>query len=508
MQTLLVTNNTAVWSFLNHVTSVVDVSNYLFNPLPIHQSVQIINLCEQYQYQSIGYYVSLVAEARLNQVSPSIRHIQDTNTAIFKHLSQAIDQDIQDAFKNITQKTTEINLYFGQSPQKNSFILNEKLHHLFPFHLIRFEFEKKNTWVLKKLIPLTIETIAKDDITFMQNAAIHYFTNPAVTQMDLNSSIKKSFNNGRFNVAILVDPVEGETAPSNTKALEHFITAGQTLGLNVDIVTKQDAHTIANYDALFIRTTTSVNHYTYQIARNALQDHLVVIDDPQSIIRCTNKVYLAELFAKHQLLTPPTQLVSKYDTQLPPINFPCVVKKPDSSCSLGVVKINDLDSLKTTLHEFFKTSDIVIIQAFMPTEFDWRIGVIDHQPIYACRYYMAKNHWQIVNWANDDRLIHDAVPLDEVPKDVLELALKATQLIGNGFYGVDIKCIDNKAYIIEINDNPSVNHGIDDILLKDTLYEKIMTVFLERIQHEKQIQNHYKSVIPVPFDSLPHNFSN
>jgi len=45
---------------------------------------------------------------------------------------------------------------------------------------------------------------------------------------------------------------------------------------------------------------------------------------------------------------------------------------------------------------------MLLIQSFIPTEFDWRIGIIDNKPLYACRYYMAKNHWQIVNWNNDN----------------------------------------------------------------------------------------------------------
>ena len=81
-----------------------------------------------------------------------------------------------------------------------------------------------------------------------------------------------------------------------------FASIGETMGLNIDFIEKNECKTIAEYDALFIRATTAVNHYTYRLARWAAQENLVVIDDPQSIVKCSNKVYLAELIRSHQIL--------------------------------------------------------------------------------------------------------------------------------------------------------------------------------------------------------------
>ncbi len=49
---------------------------------------------------------------------------------------------------------------------------------------------------------------------------------------------------------------------------------------------------------LFIRETTYVDHHSFRFSRRAEAEGLVVIDDPQSILRCTNKVFLAEAFAR------------------------------------------------------------------------------------------------------------------------------------------------------------------------------------------------------------------
>ena len=208
------------------------------------------------------------------------------------------------------------------------------------------------------------------------------------------------------------------------------------------------------------------------------------MDDPQSIVRCSNKVYLAELMRSHQVLTPATLFISKYDKTLPLIDFPCVIKKPDGAFSQGVVKLNNQDELHKSLKKFFKSSDLILIQPFIPTEFDWRIGVIDNKPLFASRYFMAKDHWQIYNWQSvlENEGEFDTVPLDKVPDGVIKTALKATRLIGDSLYGVDIKSINDKHYIIEVNDNPNIDGNIEDQITGEALYRDIMNVFLQRIR--------------------------
>ena len=78
-----------------------------------------------------------------------------------------------------------------------------------------------------------------------------------------------------------------------------------------------------------------------------------------------------------------------------------------------------------------------------------------------------------------------AVAETDAPKEMLRLALQAANLIGDGFYGVDIKQVGERYYFIEINDNPNIDAGNEDTLLKDALYHEVMSVFLQRIQARK-----------------------
>jgi len=479
MQTVLVTDDPQSWDFLSPLAPIIEASDYLSNEY-YHQStsMRIINLCQSYNYQTIGYYVSLLAQARDHKAIPSVLSIQDVlSTSLSKQISQDIDEEIQHSLHDIKGSEFIFSLYFGQNMAKCHAALAKKLHGLFPLPLLRFTLEKKKQWCIKKLVPLSAHDIPPQHYEFMRQSAESYFS-------------KKRFHQWRkkqrfHDLAILLDPAE-PNAPSNKKALDLFVSAGETMGLNVDFIDKNDSRSIAEYDALFIRATTSVDHYTYRFARRAAQENLVVIDDPQSIVKCTNKVYLAELLRSHQILTPQTLFISKYDKALPPIEFPCVLKKPDSAFSLGVIKLDDMKALQKSLTQFFKTSDLILLQPFIPTEFDWRIGVLDNKPLYACRYFMAKDHWQIYNWES----VHECegefetVSLDKVPEGVIKTALKATRLIGDSLYGVDIKSHGDKHYVIEVNDNPNIDFGVEDQILGDNLYHQIMTVFLQRIRRK------------------------
>jgi glutathione synthase/RimK-type ligase-like ATP-grasp enzyme len=131
----------------------------------------------------------------------------------------------------------------------------------------------------------------------------------------------------------------------------------------------------------------------------------------------------------------------------------------------------------------------LIAQEFLPTQYDWRVGVLDKKPVFACKYHMAKDHWQIVKRGNGGRLKFGGVEpfaLDQAPRQVIRTALRAANLIGDGFYGVDIKVANQKCYVIEVNDNPNVDAGYEDAIAKQELYLGIMRVFLERIERLKQ----------------------
>jgi glutathione synthase/RimK-type ligase-like ATP-grasp enzyme len=217
----------------------------------------------------------------------------------------------------------------------------------------------------------------------------------------------------------------------------------------------------------------------------------VVIDDPQSIVRCTNKVYQAELFEQNDIGCPKTLVVYRESAEevAAMLGLPCVLKKPDSSFSAGVVKANTEAELAAHLRQFLQDSELVIAQEFVASDFDWRVGVLDRKPLYACRYHMARGHWQIQKAVGERRRLYgksDTRALEDAPKAVIDLAVRASSLIGDGLYGVDVKDVNGRPLVMEVNDNPNIEAGTEDAILKDDLYLTIMQSFYDRLERRGQ----------------------
>ncbi len=173
------------------------------------------------------------------------------------------------------------------------------------------------------------------------------------------------------------------------------------------------------------------------------------------------------------------------------LGFPLVIKIPDGSFSKGVYKVEDSNKLQILSEELFKKTSLLIFQEFFYTDFDWRIGIFNDRAIFACKYFMTKNHWQIYNHDKKNKKNqpdpgrYETFPISRVPKHVLSSALKVSHQIGKGLYGVDIKERDTKAYIIEVNDNPNIDSDVEDAIMGEDLYYNIIQEFVRRIEMKK-----------------------
>jgi glutathione synthase/RimK-type ligase-like ATP-grasp enzyme len=195
-----------------------------------------------------------------------------------------------------------------------------------------------------------------------------------------------------------------------------------------------------------------------------------------------------------KLAVPRTEILYRDDSKgmkevVAKLGFPLVLKIPDGSFSRGVVKADDADGLRKAAGQLFRHSVLLIAQEFLYTEYDWRIGVLNREPLYACKYYMSRGHWQIYNHGAKGTAKSggfETIAVKDAPAEVVKLALKATHPIGDGLYGVDLKQVGNKPVVIEVNDNPSIDAGVEDAHLGDELYLRIMQEFLRRMERKRQ----------------------
>ena len=341
---------------------------------------------------------------------------------------------------------------------------------------------RRDKWTLQNIVPIAAREIPVEHVDFVVEAARDFFSG--------RRHIIKKKSRFRYDLAILHNPEE-ESPPSCPRALKKFTRAAELAGFAPEFIGKGDYGRLAEFDALFIRETTRVNHHTYRFARRAAAKGLVTIDDPQSILKCTNKVFLAELMQQNKIPTPRTLIFDRENSSevLEKLELPCILKQPDSSFSQGVVKAETAGELGEWTEKLFEKSDMIIAQEFLPTSFDWRVGIFNRQPLFVCKYFMAKKHWQIIKRDSLGRITADgaaeSVPVEFAPNKLIKLALKAARLIGDGLYGVDIKEVNGKFVVIEINDNPNIDVGVEDGILKDELYLRIMRAMMSRVEQHK-----------------------
>ena len=441
---------------------------------------RIFNLCNSYKYQSLGYYVSLLASARDHRVIPSVATIGDyRNISIVKSLATEIDELLQKSLNGLQDNKLELTIYFGRCAEDKFKQLAAKLYKLFETPALRIHFTKSDKWYIQKVTPLGIDKMSNQEKDLLALMMEDYFSRKRFAIPRLK--------NYKYDLAILTNPTE-QNPPSNARALEKFKVAADKQGFYVEFINKDDLNRLSEFDALLIRETTNVNSYTYSFSRMAYSEGLVVIDDPWSILRCSNKIYLYERMGLNRIKMPASVVISRESAKrmkTDNLQFPMVLKAPDGSFSLGVKKVSNREQLMHELKFLFKSSDLVIGQSFIPTDYDWRIGILGNEPLFACKYFMARGHWQIYNWEgkkNDQEGEFEVMPLHLVPEKVIKTALKAASLMGDGLYGVDLKEVKGEVFLIEVNDNPNIDAGVEDKLLGDELYNRIILSLYDRIE--------------------------
>jgi glutathione synthase/RimK-type ligase-like ATP-grasp enzyme len=450
----------------------------LFNGLG---RAKIINLSRSYNYQSKGYYASLLAEARGHRVIPTVETMLDLRE--LKLYEQSLPE-LQEALTAAALKaqanedtTFDLLFCFGfvHDPRFEAF--GRLLFDWYRCPAIEVTITPGKRWKIDRLRARPLAKLGPDEAEFFHKSLHRH------TQRDWRNPRGRAI--ARYSLAVLHDPQE-EMPPSSPDTLRHFQRIAEKQSVGVELITRKQLAELAEFDGLFIRATTSIDSFTYRFAQRAQSEGMPVIDDPQSMIRCTNKVYLHELFEAHGVPVPPTVMLAEDEDLIKAerlLGWPMVLKIPDGSFSRGVHKVETAQALKTLSDELFEDTDLLLAQKFMPTKFDWRVGVLDGEPLYVCQYQMARGHWQIIkhgpNGAREGG--SKTLPIAEAPPRVIDAALKAARAIGPGLYGVDIKETDGAIVVIEVNDNPNLEHGVEDQVGKDEVWTRILNWFIKRI---------------------------
>lgn len=493
---IVIVDKISDWQPYYPTEALVPVKDYLFNEK--YQSVpylRIINLSKSYKYLTSGYYCSLLAEARNHKIIPALKTINDLSKKNI-YISdidtlQVIPENFINRFQDFKENVRVISfkIYFGKTNIEDFKKLAAEIYTYYPVPILEVRLVFEKIWKIGSITASSLHELEESEEEFFGLALEKYSNRIWRLPREQKQYI--------YDMAILHSP-DDPLSPSNPKAMEKFKKACVKKKIYCEFITKKDFSRVNEFDALFIRETTSINNHTYRFAKVATSEGLVVIDDANSILKCTNKIFVSELMDRIGVKNLPGKFISSTTKEViksleKEFGYPMVAKIPDGSFSLGVKKADNEGELTTTLKEMLKKSDLILVQKFVYTKFDWRIGVFNGKGLFACKYFMSNDHWQIYNHKkdqNDSEFSGDAQTLDikDVPLKVLDIALKAANSIGQGLYGIDLKeDEEGNVFLVEINDNPNIDDGVEDLVLGHKLYDTIIDWFINKIEEKKTL---------------------
>jgi len=463
---------------------VITTSEYLARPRLFDTArPKLVNLARSYAYQSKGYYASLLAEARGHRVVPTVETMLELREQkLYEHALPELEDELNRCARRVDfQPEGELKLLvcFGISRDDRFESFGRLLFDWFRCPALEVSIDPGQWLSIERIRPRNITRLANGEAEFLRES-LHQHTKRE--WRDPKARIQ-----AKYDLAVLYDPNE-KMPPSSPESIKHFIRIAEKHSVDIEPITRRQLAELAEYDGLFIRENTSIDNHTYRFARRAWQEGMPVIDDPISMIRCTNKVFLMELLSQNQVATPPTVILAE-DSDIAraedELGFPMVVKIPDGSFSRGVHKVDSVEAFKRIADELFEETDLLLAQKFLPTEFDWRVGVLAGEPLFVCQYRMARGHWQVVKYRPDGSS-HEGgfrtFELDKAPTELMDIAVRAARPIGDGFYGVDIKETPTGFVVMEVNDNPNLEHGIEDQVGKDEIWIRLLKWFIERFE--------------------------
>ncbi|WP_420126103.1 glutamate-cysteine ligase family protein [Longimicrobium sp.] len=485
----------------------------------------VVNLCRSWKYGSKGYYVSLLADARGQLPIPSVdvSEVFGDAYALFRALQEAgvatVDPEEMRARRRTARaasagdeeaeddeaprapsvpivrvqeedgwtcrpaeadEAAETLVFLGGAADARFRNTALAVYREWPAPVLRLQLvREEGEWKVTAVTPVPPHRLSDEDREQLCRTL-------ADEKRIVRRGREAPREERRASIAVLVDP-DDAFSPSSPETLDRLERIAQRMNVHVRRIGLDELHRLPEYDALFIRALTGVSEPAFQFTLRAEALGMPVVDDSQSIIRCGNKVFLDELLRREGIAMPRSRIVTRQTPwdEVAGLGLPLVIKLPDGSFSSAVHKVSSADEFRRYADDMFRRSPLIIAQEFLPTDYDWRITVLDGRLLFACRYHMARGHWQIraESTAGKERYGRvEAVPREQAPEAVVQAALRAARLIGDGLYGVDLKETADGPVVIEVNDNPNLDVGYDDAADGTAIYEDLIDFFVRRIE--------------------------
>jgi glutathione synthase/RimK-type ligase-like ATP-grasp enzyme/gamma-glutamyl:cysteine ligase YbdK (ATP-grasp superfamily) len=445
----------------------------------------VVNLCRSLRYLSKGYYVSLLAAARDQRALPGVETLRQLGerAVLLRQLEEA-DVPTAGAPPGAGKAAERVRVAccLGTAVDARHQRIAAAVYRIFPVPLLELRLVAAGKgWAVEDVEPLSLADL--------DEAGRAVLATELGDPHGVGPLSRRKARDVHASIAILYDE-EDVFGPSTTETLEKLEKIAARKGVHMRRLGLGEIARLGDYDALFVRALTGLNLPAFRWASRAEALDMPVIDDTQSIIRCSNKVFLHELLQRKGVPTPKTVVASSqttYDGLVKALGLPFIVKLPDGSFSTAVHKVASKADWAAKARPMLEKSPLIVAQAWTPTEFDWRVTTLGGKPLFVAKYHMAPGHWQVRNADPKAQRYGkvEAVARAYAPRDVVRLGCQAARLIGDGLYGVDIKDTPEGPLVIEVNDNPNIDTGYDDAADGNVIFEELVDHFLELVERKR-----------------------
>ena len=214
------------WEPYYKTNSVLTASEYLKNKDLSESSKLVINLSNDYSYNSEGYYCSLLGLARGHKIIPSVDIINKLQTGtgvrMDLNLQKICYQWIQK--NNIQDDIWYMNIYLGTCAEKGLEKIARFIFDNYPSPLLRVGFNTRQRNQIESVKSIGLNELSEEEQTQFANALDNFskkvWRAPRTT---------KTF---RYNLAILYDPEE-KFPPSNKRALTKFLDIAKKMNVSL-----------------------------------------------------------------------------------------------------------------------------------------------------------------------------------------------------------------------------------------------------------------------------------
>ena len=185
---LIVTNRAENWKPTHPQATTVTARQYLTDPqFAVMRGVRVINLCRSLAYQTSGYYVSLLAEARGHKPLPRITTIQDVKSAsIIRSASSELDELAEKTLGHLDGKNFELAIYFSRGVHKHYDQLCRQIFNTFPAPLLRATFRKNDGdgWELRNISTISLQDVPGEHVPALHDRAREFLQRATTSPRD------------------------------------------------------------------------------------------------------------------------------------------------------------------------------------------------------------------------------------------------------------------------------------------------------------------------------------